>query len=230
MGLLGAIFGKQRVQFIQNNNTVIQLDASIKETHSRESPPTEFPVEDGSTISDYVLLKPFSLEITGIISDTPLGGAQGLITQVATTLGSSLLPPAGLAAAGAGVALFSALAGSDSPSVAAYGQLLQLQQIAQPFDVLTSLHRYPNMWIKSISAPRDSETGKVLLFTVNLVQLLLVTPQSVNVQIFSNPALSANIADLGQQETGISGFQSGVNAATQQAANAQKAFGKLAGG
>ena len=220
MGLLGAVLGqKQRVQFIQNSSsTVIQLDCSLKENHSRPSPATEFPVENGQTISDHVIVKPFSLEITGIISDTPIGDLKTLLTEIPTTLASALLPPVGIIGASAGYALFSALSKSKSPSVAAYGQLLSLQQNAQPFDVLTSLYRYSNMWITDLSAPRDADTGQALLFTVKLQQLILVTPQSVNVQIFANPALSANKADLGEQGLGIpNGFQQGLAAFNRMA-------------
>lgn len=208
MGLLGLLTGKQRVQFIQNNSTVIQLDASIAEKHHRKSTPTKFPVENGQTISDHMILEPFDLELTGIISDTPLGTAGQLLTEVATTLTSRLIPPAGLVAAagafGVGSALFSALAGSSSPSVAAYGRLLQLQEAAQPFDVLTSLARYSNMWISDITAPRSAGDGNILIFTVQLVELNLVTPQQVNIQIFANPALAANQADMGEQGMNLS--------------------------
>lgn len=211
MGLQGLLTGQQRVQFIQNGTaTVIQLDASVKEDHNRESPPTEFPVENGDFVSDHVIVKPFDLTITGIISDTPLGTTSQLLTEVATTLTSALVPPVGIVAGAAAYSVFTALSGSKSPSVAAYGQLLLLQANAQPFDVLTSLYRYPNMWIAGLSAPRDADTGKVLLFTVKLRQLILVTPQSVNVQIFANPGLSANQADLGQQGTGLpNGWKAG---------------------
>lgn len=209
MGLLGSILSTpKRVQFIQNNKTVVQLDASIHEEHSRSSPATEFPVENGTDISDHVIIKPFKLTITGIISDTPIGNAKQLLTEVATTLTSRLVPPIGVVAAGAGYAAFQALSSSKSPSVAAYGQLLQLQQNAQPVDVFTTLYRYKSMWIDNISAPRDAETGKALMFTISLSQLILVTPQTVNIQVFANPALSANKADMGQQDL-ISGLQAG---------------------
>lgn len=209
-GLLGSLLsGVTRVQLIQNNSTVIQLDASLKETHSRDSPASEFPIETGANISDNVLIKPFHLEINGIITDTPLGGTAGLLTEVATSAISSLVPPAGLAAVSAGVALLSGIVSSQSPSVAAYVQLLELQTAAQPFDVLTSLYRYPNMWITNLSAPRDVGTGKALIFTIQLSQLLLVSPQSVNVQILANPGLAGSIADQGQQSTGISQFAQG---------------------
>lgn len=218
MGLLGAILGKSRVQFIQNKtSTIIQFDASLKEQHTRDSPPTEFPIENGQSISDHVIIKPFSLELTGVISDTPIGGIQGLLTEAATSVTSTLLPPVGVIAAGVvGSSLISALSKSKSPSVAAYAQLLSLQANAQPFDVLTSLYRYSSMWIKSISVPRDSDTGKALIFTVSLAQLILVSPQSVNVQIFANPGLSSNLANTGEQGLQVpNGFTSGLNASTK---------------
>lgn len=216
MGLLGAVFGKgTRVQLIQNStSTVIQLDCSLKENHSRESTPTKFPVENGTSVSDHVILSPFDLDITGIITDTPIGNAQQLLTEAATTVASSLLPPVGVVAASGAFALFKALSNSSSPSVAAYVQLLQLQANKQPFDVLTSLYRYPNMWIAGLSAPRDVESGKALVFTMKLVQLILVSPQSVNVQVFANPALSANEGDNGQQGLNLSKqYQAGFNSA-----------------
>lgn len=209
-------FGKgTRVQLIQNStSTVIQLDCSLKENHSRESTPTKFPVENGTSVSDHLILSPFDLDITGIITDTPLGNVQQLLTEAATTTASALLPPIGVVAASGAFALFKALSNSKSPSVAAYVQLLQLQANKQPFDVLTSLYRYPNMWIAGLSAPRDSETGKSLVFTLKLVQLILVSPQSVNVQVFANPALSANEGDNGQQGLNLSKqYQAGFNTA-----------------
>lgn len=202
-GLGSLLAGKTRVQFIQNNNTVITVDASMKESHSRKSPSTKFPIEDGKVISDHVIIEPFGLEITGIISDTPIGGIGVLLKEVGVTAASALLPPVGVVAVSGAVALFSALAASKRPSVAAYGQLLQLQLTAQPFDVLTSLYRYENMWIESITVPRDAENSNTLEFTVQLVQLLLVSPRSVNISIFANPALSANQADSGQDSLNL---------------------------
>lgn len=213
--LTSILGGKTKVQFIQNNQTVITLDCSLNETHSRMSPPTKHPVENGATVSDHIIVEPFSLEITGIISDNPIGGLQGLLTEAATTLASALIPTPGLTAIAGAMGLVSAIAGSKRPSVAAYLQLIQLQQNGQPFDVLTSLYRYPSMWISSLSVPRDAGSGSMLLFTVKLEQLLLVTPQSVNIQIFANGALASNNVDVGSQNNGIpNGFEAGYNNTT----------------
>lgn len=207
-GLIATLLGtQQRVQFIQSDTgTVVTLDASISETHKRESPPTEFPVEDGTTISDHIIIKPFELEIQGMISDTPIK----LLNSVLTTAAGVALPASGLVGVGAGLALFNALAGSGSPSVSAYGQLLLLQEGRKAFDVLTTLKRYTGMFIKSISVPRDVGTGRALIFTVSLGQLLIVKPQTVNIQIFQDSDLSSDQANLGkQQESGVDPLQQG---------------------
>lgn len=216
MGLIGLLVGKKRVQFIQNNTTVLQLDCSIKENHSRKSPATENPIENGDTISDHIIMKPFDLEITGEITDTPIGGVKDLIGEAATTLAGKLLPPKGLIAASAGVALFSALQKKQNPSVAAYNQLLKLQEKGQALTILTSLKRYTNMWISDVSAPREAAQANALLFTVHLVQLIIVKPQSVNISIFANPSLAAGEADTGQEGLGAaSKFKQGVADATK---------------
>lgn len=214
MGLLGLNIGpKQRVQFIQNASpsipsaTIIEFDASLKETHIRNSPATRFPLEDGTNISDHVISEPFELDITAIITDSPIGGITGLLTETATTLTSSLVPPVGLIGAAGAYALISGL--KENRSVSYYNQILQLQDNKQPFDVLTSIYRYPSMWITSLSVPRDSETGSSLIFTMKLTQLILVRPQSVSVQIFANPALASNQANLGQQSLANT-FQQGA--------------------
>lgn len=208
MSLLQTILGStQRVQFIQSTTgTVISIDCTVKEIHKIDSPPTEYPVEDGTTISDNVLLKPATLDIEGIISDAPIS----LIQSLVSTGISHFLPPIGVLGASVGVALFNALSKSESPSVVAFGQLLELQQSRTPFDVVTRLKRYESMWIKSLSVPRDATTGKTLQFTVNLVQIILVSPQMINIQRFKNSDLSASEANKGKQEFLTSGFEKGV--------------------
>lgn len=210
---------QRKVQIIQNGNTVITVDASINETHSRASPPTKFEIENGQNITDHQILEPFSLKLQGIISDTPLNSLGALINSGVTTGVSFAAGPIGVIAGGAGVALFNALAKSKSPSVAAYGQLLALQSAKQPFDVLTTLQLYKNMWISNLSVPRDAGTGRSLVFDLDLVQLLLVTPQSINIVKFAAPDLSAAQANKGKKETSeaVKFFRQGVGDANSLA-------------
>lgn len=202
MGLIQTILGnKLRVYFkdFDTDGTIFAIDASVSEAHSRESPASQFEIESGTVISDNIVVKPMKLQLTGIISDTPLN-LTGLLT---TAIGVALPNPGVLVAAAGnlvGSSLISAIAGSQSPSQKAFAQLLMLQEAKNPFTVFTSLRSYPTMWIDSITVPRDPQSGQVLSFTANLIQLRIVSPQTVVTQIFQNPDLASYRADAGRQQ------------------------------
>ena len=203
MGLVQTLLGgKQLVRINNGLGTVITLDASISETHSRESPATEFEIESGTTISDNIIIKPFAIEITGVISDTPLSLAGELLTTAVNVAAGPVGVLAGSAGALIGTALTSAVSGSQSPSQKAYSQLLSLQDQKNPFTVTTSLRTYTNMWIKNLTVPRDPATGQILQFTLSMVQLIIVAPQTVVLQIFANPDTAAKEADTGRNQLG----------------------------
>lgn len=50
----------------------IELDALISEDHKYSSKVTDYPVEDGTIISDHIVNEPVKLMIQGIVSDTPI--------------------------------------------------------------------------------------------------------------------------------------------------------------
>jgi hypothetical protein len=213
MGILSVIGLKKKVQFIKQDNTVLEFEASLKETHSQTSTPTKFPIENGRNISDHMILEPLELSMTAIITDNPISSLAGLATEAATTLTSKLTPPIGTIALGAGLgglSLFkSIVGGSSSPSVAAYQQLKKMQEAGEPFTVLTSLERYKNMVINSVSVPREAQEGNCITFTIGLTQLIIVSPKVVQIQALANPGLSDGMHDLGQQSTGNTKFQEG---------------------
>jgi hypothetical protein len=199
MGLLTPTTSK--TQFIPNNgSTVLTLDVCEDETHSRQATATKFPVENGQNVSDDIILEPFDLKITGVISDTPLSIIQSLVTAGV----SHFLPPVGVVAAGAAYAIGSALSGTKSPSVQAYAQLLMLQGQKLPMSVLTTLRLYKNMWITSISVPRSAKNGNWLVFDIGFSQLILVSPQTVTIGKFQNADLSAQQAQLGKEDAASS--------------------------
>lgn len=216
MSFASLFTGNSNVSILQNGFPVLQLDCSVKETHSRSSPPTEFEIENGQTISDHIIVKPFSLKLTGLITDSPIS----LLSNLLTAGISKVLPNPGVLGKGASaLALLPVIGGTSSPSTAAYLQLLQMQSAALPVSVFTSLFLYKNMWIKDISVPRDAKTGKCLLFDVEFVQLLLVSPTSVDVSFFAAPDISAAQANEGAQQANLpldaakKGFSAGGNAA-----------------
>lgn len=201
------------------------LDCSITEKHSRESPPTEFEIENGQTVSDHIIIKPFALKIQGLITDTPLSALQGLIVAGAGLASSLALSknPGVLTKATAGLALSPALSGlfDSSKSVAAYQTLIQLQNLKLPLTVITSLFRYNNMFIRSLSAPRDNKTGKTLVFDLDLIQLLLVSPLAVNISNLANADVAAGASSKGSQ----AGKAPGSEAAARGYASGNAAFG-----
>jgi len=191
---------KKRVQFIQGGNTVIELDCSVRERHNWDSHMTEFEIENGQTISDHIVNRPAKLEIQGIISDAPLSLITGLLTAA---VGHFTKSAAVLGKAAPALALLPAFDFSSiesRPSTKAYLQLLSLRAQKLPIDVYTSLYNYKNMFIKNISVPRESRTGQMLLFDIELVQLLIVQPSTVSIVKFADAAVSAGKGEKGQQE------------------------------
>lgn len=62
-----------------------------------------------------------------------------------------------------------------SRAAAAYGQLLMLQALREPFAVVTGLKVYSDMLIESIEATRDPERSSILDFRAELLQVIIVS-------------------------------------------------------
>jgi hypothetical protein len=195
-GLLGAPVGVKILLPDAGNKVLLKFDACLSEKHGRESPATTFELEEGSTASDHILMKPITLELTGLITDTPIDVAKGILT----TAVSSVVPPLGLVAASAGLALLSAASGASSLSAAAFQQLLDAQAGKKKLSVLTAVKLYTGMYITSLSAPREVSGGRSLTFTLKLTQLTIVGPKSADISGFSNPGLSSSEVHGGKKE------------------------------
>lgn len=198
-------------------HTLIQVDACIKEVHSMDAKPSEFPIESGQDITDNIVIKPFALDMEGIISDDPVKP----LTAAVTSALSTFLPPAGIIAGGAAVAAFNALSGSSTPSVANFNQFLKILTGKTPVNVYTTLYFYKSMWLTSIHVDRSAELGSVLSFRAHFVQIILVQPQTVNVAQYSNSAVSSAQANLGKTGSNLSnivsaGFTNGNLTSTSQ--------------
>ena len=221
MGLASLIPGRQKVYFQSEdyNKNIFQIDASLKETHTKKSTPTSFPIEDGTAISDHMIKNPFSLTLNGIISDTPIPGLDNIVQIATNVLTAKLLPPVGVIAV-AGLQQASSFLTADSisqaqsPSQAAYLQLLSLLDSSTPVTVNTSLYRYKGMYVTDISIPRDSATGQAIIFDLTLTQLIIVQPQTVTIKQFANPDLAAGLADTGHQSAEASQYALGKAAGT----------------
>lgn len=211
-GLLSLLENQpSRVQFIKAPlGTVLYFDAVLSETHQATSLPTMFPVEDGSVISDHVIQNPITLSLTGIISDTPLPDTvSGQLTQTLGAAATTLLPPLGVTLASTAFAIYQTGEDKMKRSKEAYGILMSLMTgnrsanpptPPEPFTVLTKYARYPDMIITNLTFPVDASTDGQLVFTVDLMRMVRVTPQVVNLRKLSNAVLAAARVDAGAQD------------------------------
>lgn len=67
--VLSLLFGKK---YAQARIGTVFLDATLTEDHSYSSRVTAYPIESGRTISDHIINEPDVLQISGVVTDTPL--------------------------------------------------------------------------------------------------------------------------------------------------------------
>jgi len=211
-GLLSQLEGQpSRVQFIKPGlGTVLAFDACINEAHQASAQPTMFPVEDGSVVSDHVVLNPITLSLTGVISDTPLPETlKDTLTQTLGAAATTLLPPLGVTVASTAFAIYQTGQQDTKRSKTAYSILMALMRgnpnaspptPPVPITVLTKYGRYSDMIITNLTFPVDASTDGQLVVTVDLMHMVRVAPQVVNLASLSNAALAAERIDAGAQD------------------------------
>lgn len=196
MSLLASVFKipvKAQIGFLK-------LDASIRETHNRTARVTDNEVEDGSIISDHVKLDPRTLSIEGEISDTPVS-ILGLGVSTDDFLGAANDFLDGDKSAFEGL-----VKNTRRTPKEAWTYLNELMEKRTPFSVVTSLQRYENMIITSLSAPRTAANGRNLIFNGELKKIQIVKSAVVQIPGFKvESGGAANSASskgkLGKQAT-----------------------------
>lgn len=137
---------------------VLQLDCTLDETHSLENMITEHPVEEGVNISDHIRRQPRMLEITGVVTNTPVVNfdkEEPLSPDISDTLSPV-----------------------DRVRLA-YAKVDELLVKGEIIDVQTTLETYRNMIIQDYSIPRNVETGNTLNVTISLRELLTAKTEQV---------------------------------------------------
>lgn len=154
----------------------IQLDCTVKETHSRTSKVTQNEVEDGSEIADNVILGNEKFTIEGIISATPLPSND--IRDIANTVTQK-----GFAAISKKGGMIGGKvlqdAGATIKRVIALVQLENFWKNKVPFTVLTGLKKYDNVIITSLEIPVSPQDGKSLRFTMDCEVIRVVKSKRV---------------------------------------------------
>lgn len=154
MGVTELIFGAKKHLTVG----VVQFDASVSETHSRECQLTDHPVEDGVTITDHIRRTPEKIDVTGIVTNHPIIFLASL--QAVSPLTNDLSPV------------------TDRAELA-YAELRESMDRGDLMTVVTSLREYENMAITSMSVTRDAPNGNVLNCTLSLREVVVAKTETV---------------------------------------------------
>ena len=135
----------------------VEIDASVSEIHSSSADITEFPVEDGSLITDHINKKPDVVQIEGYVSNTPIKSLTDIF----------------------GLATFNSLGNlaqgiSNDLAKKSYDKLLEIVEGNELITIVTTLRTYENMAIESFIVNRSASDGDSLHFTAIARQITLV--------------------------------------------------------
>jgi hypothetical protein len=149
----------------------VEITALTQVTHQGDVEITKHPVEIGANISDHARLKPETVTLAGIVSDTSVGKAttKRVITADGFDFTSNVAEDVPTGTAGA--------------SEEAYARLLQIKNARQFVWVVTELRTYKNMMLTSLSVPREVTTGDSLRFTAVFEEIKLSQVQSRDVKV-----------------------------------------------
>lgn len=120
------------------------IDCLLSDNHTFESEITEFPVENGSTISDNIRNKPLVVAMECIVSNTPLEEADQF------------------------------RADGSVPADDAYAMLKSIRRDRRLVQIATSLDHFDNMGLESLTIPRAAGRGDELRFTATFKQVQIV--------------------------------------------------------
>ena len=200
----------------------LSVDATLHETHSYQNQISEHPVEQGMDVTDYVRVRPSSLTIEGVITDTPaqnallgaaVAGAAGMLAGIPGQTGQIVGGVLAGAAVGGAFAMAALSGGFSQPSRSqgAYNQLVRLSQSQALVTVSTPFKAWSNMAFETLTVDRDSGTGAALSFHATLKEILIVTTA-----LYDASLPLAGPANLGQKASAAAGmgFQMGTGDAT----------------
>ena len=138
----------------------IRLDATVREEHGLSARVTESPVESGANVADHVIQEADTLNIDGVITETPISfgeqgpqGDDGLVEIPYASTGSRVMD--------------------------GFEALRRLMERREPITVVTGLRTYTNMVLTNLNVPREPETGLALRFSAELRQVRLVSSASI---------------------------------------------------
>jgi len=143
----------------------LQLDASLKDSHSFENEVSSFPIEDGFTISDNIRVLPVQLTIDGIVTDSPISVRFQDVNDIVSGNSSNRTE--------------SLVVEREDTAVrveTARDVLLKIRgengKDPEIVTIVTGLKVYENMVMTKLTFDRDGKTGRALPFTASFTRLV----------------------------------------------------------
>lgn len=178
----------------------IVVDVTTNEKHHLGAKATTHPVEQGSNISDHVILDPVELTIAGVISNHPLKPPAGVDIELKefkwqTTgpggLVGSVLPSAGiLGTLTTGITGAFGLneKGAQAQGYAiefdrmrdSFSEFLGLFEARSPVTIITTLRDYENMILENLDVDQEASNANTLVFTCSAKQITITTTQKAD--------------------------------------------------
>jgi len=150
---------------------VINLDATLSESHSRSAQVTEHPVEGGAVVSDHIIADPAEITINGVVTNSPI------------YLLASLTAPSPLS---------NSLAPTSNRAQAAYDEIKRIHQQSELIEIVTGFETYTDMAITSVGITRDVNSGNILNISVTAKEVTLVQTTGLSTDI-PDPATASNL-------------------------------------
>lgn len=137
------------------------LDALVSEREGLRNKVTEYPVEDGSTVSDNIIPQPNTLLIEGAISNSPVYDVIDVIKAIDTGTAASLVGQ------------------NTRRAELAWQKLTALRDQRKLLRIVTPRQTFENYAIENVDRIKSATTGEILSFQLTLKQVRKVVLQFV---------------------------------------------------
>lgn len=160
----------------------IIIDAVVKESHDLRAQISEHPTERGESFVDHVCSLPTTIQIDGIISNTPM-------TWIGVTALKSL----------------NNYLNDESNDIvgSAFKKLEDIFAKREPITIATSLKDYDNMVLESLSVERGGGTFESLHFRATAKQIRTVEQATIHIPPQPKPERAKSKQSVGKQETKV---------------------------
>jgi hypothetical protein len=155
----------------------VEIDVARLEDHTYESEVTQYPIETGASVSDFIRNRPERVTIQGFVSNSPvriLGGTLGSLVRGEVPNNAELV----------------------------FNQLVALHEAREPITIVTGVKTYESMAIERLTIPRDRDTGEAINFTIEAVKIIKAASVLVvlpNIDTTKAGSQGASTTDQGKQ-------------------------------